>query len=223
METKPNLDLKKGKPGSVTCPWTLTVQGWHHHQWWLRAQGLNSKMPFLCNKDLFNLWHFSHTVIRKYSTVQYCRCTGRMLCRMLQRAEQNQEIWFLISYSGQSFTSLLPVVRLIQMLPSAPLWVYSLFNELHKQPPHKWGFEESTCFISGTQLIEANEAVWGGDLCCLWSCKDHNLLSNVNIHTYSVPISSYSYKPINWVDVPVLQTLSLLVNLEMQLQWKWIS
>ncbi len=51
----------------------------------------------------------------------------------------------------QSFTSpLLLLVELIQTLPSVPLCVCSLFNELHKQPTHKWDSENPMFHIKDT-------------------------------------------------------------------------
>lgn len=56
----------------------------------------------------------------------------------------------LSSRRSQSSASLLPLVEVIQMLPSAPRWVCTLFNEQHKQPAHKWGLEDPLLHIKDT-------------------------------------------------------------------------
>lgn len=44
----------------------------------------------------------------------------------------------------------LPLVEVIQMLPAAPRWVCTLFNEQRKQPARKWGLEDPLLHIKGT-------------------------------------------------------------------------
>lgn len=56
----------------------------------------------------------------------------------------------LSSRCSQSSDSLLPLVEVIQMLPSAPRWVCTLFNEQRKQPAHKWGLEDPLLHIKDT-------------------------------------------------------------------------
>lgn len=44
----------------------------------------------------------------------------------------------------------LPLVEVIQMLPAAPRWVCTLFNEQRKQPARKWGLEDPLLHIKDT-------------------------------------------------------------------------
>lgn len=57
---------------------------------------------------------------------------------------------FLTSRSGQSSASPLPLVEVIQMLPAAPRWVCTLFNEQRKQPARNWGLEDPLLHIKDT-------------------------------------------------------------------------
>lgn len=43
-----------------------------------------------------------------------------------------------------------PLVEVIQMLPAAPRWVCTLFNEQRKQPARKWGLEDPLLHIKDT-------------------------------------------------------------------------
>lgn len=56
----------------------------------------------------------------------------------------------LSSCRSQSCASLLLLAEVIQMPPSAPRWVCTLFNEQRKQPAHKWGLEDPLLHIKDT-------------------------------------------------------------------------